>query len=164
MGKPGLNHIITLLAAAALLLAALPVRAEIWECVDKDSGSKRYTNIRGDSRGCKPMNVGGPRPAASAPVYTEPSMPRMANFPTVDSQTQRQRDVDRRRILDQELAQEEEALNQAKNDLKQQETAGKADAKSYAKALERMQPLQDNVRQHEDNIANLKKEIANIRQ
>jgi len=159
-----MNNIITLLGAAASLLAALPVHAEIWECVDKDSGSKRYTNIRGDSRGCKPMGVGGPRAPAAAPSYTEPAMPRMANFPSVDSQTQRQRDVDRRRILDQELAQEEEALSQARNDLKQQETAGKTDAKSYAKALERMQPLQETVRQHEDNIANLKKEIANIRQ
>ncbi|HUO43468.1 MAG TPA: hypothetical protein VMT94_00975 [Burkholderiales bacterium] len=137
-------------ALLALMMSALTsvAYAEIWECVDKESGAKRYTNIKSEARGCRAMNF---EPVVAAPRR---SFQRTANFPSVDDDTQRQRDADRRRILDLELAQEEQLLSEARKQLAEQEaarTAGHLD--SY----------QDAVKLHEDNIASLKKEIGNTR-
>jgi hypothetical protein len=147
-----------LLGAILLLGFTSHACAEIWECVDKDTGAKRYTNIRGDAKGCRALNL--------EPLNTVPapkSSQRMADFPSVDSETQRQRDVDRRRILDQELEQEQQLLLQAKKDLDEQQAVRNADEKNYARVQERLEPFERAVKLHEDNIANLKKEIASVK-
>jgi hypothetical protein len=148
----------TLIWAFFLLGFASQASAEIWECVDKETGAKRYTNIRSDAKGCRALNL---EPLNTAPA-SKPSQ-RMANFPSVNSETQRQRDNDRRRILDQELAQEQLLLAQAQKQLDEQGAVRTGGEKNYARVLERLEPYQRAVRQHEDNIANLKKEIASIK-
>jgi hypothetical protein len=45
-----------------------------------------------------------------------------AGFPRVDTGTQKARDSDRRRILDEELASEQKALDAARRDLASQES------------------------------------------
>ena len=146
-------------ATSALLIMAFAssAYAEIWECVDKETGTKRYTNIKSEARGCRAMNF--------EPINTAPSrsVQRTANFPSVDDDTQRQRDVDRRRILDLELAQEEQLLDEARKQLAQQEATRNGDERNYARVLERLEPYQRAVKLHEDNIASLKKEIGDIK-
>jgi phage shock protein A len=85
------------------------------------------------------------------------------NFPSVGSETQKQRDADRRKILEQELAQEQQLLDDAKKQLAEQEAVRSGNEKNYARVQERIEPYQRAVKLHESNIDSLKKEIANSR-
>jgi hypothetical protein len=141
--------------------AALPARGEIYECVD-ENGSKRFTNIASEAKGCKPLNVDTRAPAAPKPAppaakapAKSPPVATPSDFPRVDKQLQRERDHDRRRILEQELWQEEKLLAEARNELAQQSNA--------RQSSERIAPLQRKVRLHEDNVANLRREISRLR-
>ena len=148
-----------LVLALLLTFAAFAVRAEIYECIDQ-SGNKRFTNIGSEAKGCKPMNIAPPS-AASKSKPAARSAP--ANFPSVDAQTQKQRDADRRRILEQELANEQKLLEQAQKDLAEQEAIRLGSERNYQRVLDRLEPYKKKVKLHEDNIANLKKELANSR-
>ena len=157
-----MRHLAFVLLAGA---ASLPAWGEIYECVD-ENGSKRFTNIVSEAKGCKALNV-EPRstppqtpaaPAAKAPAKA-PATATPSNFPRVDKQLQRERDYDRRRILEQELWQEEKLLSEARKELAQH--AGAQDG--AAQTGERIAPLQKRVRLHEDNVANLRREISRLR-
>lgn len=143
------------------------VRADIWECVDSN-GNKRFTNVKAEAAGCKPMNL---PPVQSVPAPPKPATkgatakPQAAagNFPKVDAPTQQQRDGDRRRILEQELASEQKLLDQAKKDLAEQEATRLGSERNYQRVLDRLEPFKKKVTLHENNIANLRKEISTLR-
>ncbi len=151
-----------------LLLFGLsgPVRADIWECVDSN-GNKRFTNVKAESAGCKPMNlppvssVPAPKPA----VKGGDAKPQAAagNFPKVDGPTQQQRDGERRKILEQELANEQKLLDQAKKELAEQEATRLGSERNYQRVLERLEPFKKKVSLHENNVANLRKELSSLR-
>ncbi len=144
--------------AGALALFAVTARADIWECVD-DSGNKLFTNKPAGIKGCRllhvspPNTVPAPKPQARA-TATPPG------FPKVDGETQRQRDVDRRRILEQELANEQKLLEQARNELAVQDSMRLGSERNYQRVLDRLEPYRKKVKLHEDNIANLRRELA----
>jgi hypothetical protein len=131
-----------------LACTAATAQAEMWKCIDAD-GNTRYTNVRSDVKGCKPLNLEPPN--------------KPANFPSVDSGTQKQRDAGRRKILEQELAQEQQQLDAARKQLAEQQDLRLGTEKNYARVEERLKPFESRVRLHESNIDNLKKEIANIK-
>lgn len=145
---------------------ALSARAEIWECVDS-SGNKRFTNVKAEATGCKPMNlppvstIPAPKPGAAKPNDTKAATP--SSFPKVDPATQQQRDTGRRKILEQELANEERLLEQAKKDLAEQESTRFGNERNYQRVLERLEPYKKKVALHEGNIANLRKEMSSLR-
>jgi hypothetical protein len=138
--------------------ACLPARAEIYECVDQNGG-RRFTNIAAEAKGCKVLNVGipsAPPPAPSSPpvaksILKAPAVATPASFPRVDRHVQRERDNDRRRILEHELGQEEKLLADAKKELSEA-ARGPAD-----------ESLQKKVRLHETNVASLRREISKVR-
>lgn len=146
-----------------LLLATLgsAARAEIYECTEPD-GSKRFTNIKSEARGCKLLDI-GPFNTVPFPKPQAKPAPTPSNFPKVDPRTQRERDVDRRRILEQELANEQKLLEQAQKELAAQEAIRLGSERNYQRVLDRLEPYQRKVKQHEDNIANIRKEIANLK-
>ena len=150
----------TLVLALSLTFAAFAVRAEIYECIDQ-SGNKRFTNIGSEAKCCKPMNIAPPSAATPSRPAAKSAAP--AKFPSVDAQTQKQRDTDRRRILEQELASEQKLLEQAQKDLAEQEAIRLGSERNYQRVLDRLEPYKKKVKLHEDNIANLKKELANTR-
>ena len=144
---------------ALLLTAYAPaLRADIYECVEPN-GNKRFTNIKAEAKGCKVLIV--------APTNTVPS-PRPqgkgaatpSNFPRVDTDTQRQRDSERRRILEQELGSEEKLLAQARKELADQEAVRLGSERNYQRVLDRLEPYKKKVKLHEDNVASLKRELA----
>lgn len=153
---------------AVLLLgwAISPATAEIWECVD-DSGNKRFTNIKAESKGCRLLSVSAPNtvPGTKAAPKGDPARPGATpkDFPRVDTDTQRQRDNDRRRILEQEFSNEQKLLDQARKELSQQESVRLGSERNYQRVLERLEPYKKKVKLHEDNIANLKRELANTK-
>jgi hypothetical protein len=146
-----------------LFFLASPARAEMWEC--EENGLKRFTNIKAESKGCKPLvvstpnTVSVPKPPQAKGAPAAPSK-TPENFPKVDTETQKQRDNDRRRILDQELANEQKLLDQAKKELADQESQRLGSERNYQRVLERLEPFKKKVKLHEDNVTNLRRELA----
>ena len=154
-----MRNLILALTAVTLATFAMPLRADMWQCEDP-SGSPRFTNIPSEAKGCKVLSVSPPN-VVSVPASKGGATP--GNFPKVDPKTQAQRDNDRRKILENELANEERNLATAKAALIQQESVRTGDERNYQRVLDRLEPFEKNVKLHEDNIANLKKEIGNLR-
>lgn len=154
----------------SLLLAAVlcvsPAWADIYKCTD-EAGHITYTNTKASGRGCSLLardqpvsSVPGPSRPAAAPQSG--AQGAGVGFPKVDVGTQKARDSDRRRILDEELANEQRALDAARRELAGQESI-RTDERNYQKALDRLQPYKDKLQIHERNIEALRKEIANLR-
>lgn len=159
-----------------LLLAALAcsplARADIFKCVD-EAGHVTYTNSRGSGKGCTtlardqavssvPGGSGLARPTP-VPMPQSGASSGAANFPRIDSGTQKARDGDRRRILDQELSSEQRSLEAARRELEEQESTRNGADRTSARAAERVQPYRDKVQLHERNVEALRREISNLR-
>lgn len=151
--------------ALVLVLLAPVAAAEIWECTDAN-GNKRFTNIESEAKGCKRLKM---PPLTTIPAVTQPAPASKAttrppaNFPKVDASTQRDRDADRRRILEQELANEEKLLGKARKELEAQESVRLGSERNYQRVLDRLEPYKKKVKLHEDNVTNLRRELAAIR-
>lgn len=145
--------------AAICVLIAGTAHADIWECVD-ESGNKRFTNIRSESKGCRMLHVSPPNTVPATKPQARATPP---GFPKVDGETQKQRDIDRRKILEQELANEQKLLEQARNELAVQDSMRLGSERNYQRVLDRLEPYQRKVKLHEDNIANLRRELAGSR-
>jgi hypothetical protein len=148
-----------LLAVAFLLLCAGFASAQTCKYVDSE-GRVTYSNVpvkNARKVSCfepvKPAAAQSPAPQGGAP----------ADRPRVDPVTQRQRDDDRRNILEAELLAEEERLAEAKRQLAEQESIRTGDERNYQRVLERLKPYQEAVAQHEKNISALRQEIGNLR-
>ena len=148
------------LALIALALAAFPAAADIWECVD-ESGNKRFTNIKAEAKGCKLLVVSTPNIVSPPAAKSQPKAgARPADFPKVDGDTQKSRDSERRRILEQELGNEQRLLDQAKKELAEQDSQRLGSERNYQRVLDRLEPYKKKVKLHEDNVANLRRELA----
>ena len=147
-----------------LASAVTAAHAEMWKCVDAD-GATQFTNLREEAKvlkGCKPFHFDPPN-AAPAPRPQSQPQAKPANFPSVDSETQKQRDAGRRKILEQELAQEQQQLDGAKKQLAEQQELRLGTEKNFARVEERLKPFEGRVKLHESNIESLKRELANIK-
>ncbi|HKU71383.1 MAG TPA: DUF4124 domain-containing protein [Burkholderiales bacterium] len=144
------------------------VFGDIYECMEP-SGAKLFTSDpkEAKAKGCKAMNLGPPNTVSTTKPQPQPgkaaSQPTPTNFPKVDQDTQKQRDSDRRRLLEQELANEEKLLAQAKKELAEQESVRLGSEFNYQRVLNRLEPYKKQVALHESNVANLKREISGIR-
>lgn len=161
-----------------LLLLGLGVHyaamAEIYKHVDAD-GNVTYSNV--PMKGATKLDIEPSAPSGGAAPKASKT-PTPANFPRVDKSEQKQRDDKRRQILEEELAAEREALEEAKKNLAEGEndpevfksTVKGKDGKpvvvtrrNVAKFQEKMERLQENVSLHEKNIELLEKEIAGLK-
>ena len=103
-----------------------------------------------------------PRPAP-VPQGSKPQSGAREGFPKVDGQTQKKRDDERRRILEKELADEQQQLEAASQKLAEQEAIRTGDERNYQRYLDRVQPFRDNVANHERNIEAIRREISNLK-
>ena len=140
------------------LIVSLPVHAEIYKYVD-ESGQVTYTNL--PRRGAKRLNLEPAETTAAPARKKEASTP--ANFPRVDSNTQRKRDDLRRNVLQDELLTEERNLAEATAAQKAGEALRSGEQAGSASWRARTDKLRDIVKRHEDNIRALKKELASIK-
>ncbi|HEX8987640.1 MAG TPA: DUF4124 domain-containing protein [Rhodocyclaceae bacterium] len=147
------------------ILLALPLTAAadtLYKCID-EGGVVLYTNQKSAAKNCTVLSRDLPISTFSAPK-TKPS-----DFPRVDAEQQRARDNDRRAILDQERANEQKLLEDAKKALAEQENTFLPGERNVgggingAKVEARVQPYRDAVQLHERNIEALNKEISNLR-
>lgn len=153
---------LTTIALLCLLCGISTAQANtIYKYVDKD-GRVTFTNI--PIKGAKPFLVtpssgGGngsngiansnPNPSAAPAAPSTPRQQSAGNIPSVKPETQRNRDRGRNRILQDELANEQKALADARKAL---QTAGNADATQKRK-------LQDEITDRERNISALQSEL-----
>jgi len=167
---------ISFFAAIFVVMAATLVAnayAEIYKHVDPDG---RITYSNAPMKGAKRLYLDPPlSPSAKARVATPD------NFPKVDSRAQKERDLGRRKILEDDLAAEEKLLAEAGQALKEGEenpevskvsrTITDKDGKSsvvtetrrnVAKYEEKIKKLKEQVALHEKNIVALKKELASV--
>jgi predicted transcriptional regulator len=105
-----------------------------------------------------------PAPANARNSDSKPaSQDAKAKLPRVSDDTQKSRDDERRRILEQEIADETKQLAQAKEQLASQEAVRSGNERNYERFLERVQPYRDAVATHERNLEAIRREIANLK-
>ncbi len=143
----------------ALLLAAPLAPAETCKYVDKD-GNVTYSNVAIQNAKKTSCFADAPAPATKPAKTTTPPP---ANFPSVDNNTQKKRDESRRKILEDELAQEQQLLFQARKALNEAESVRLGDESNYQKYLDRVQPYKEAVGLHEKNVAALKQELSGLK-
>jgi hypothetical protein len=151
----------SLLALLVLWPVATYALAETCKYVDSE-GRIIYSNVpvkRARKVTCFEAPAPPPQPSTARPAGPSPSTSD-AGHPRIDASTQRQRDEDRRKILEDELAREQKALDDARRALSEQEAQRSGDERNYARVQERLKPLQEAVATHEKNIASLKQELA----
>jgi hypothetical protein len=150
-------------SALALFLVAFAVPASaqtIYRCTDANGGML-ISNTRID-KSCKAV-VSSPDstlPAPKARASGAAANPSPATFPKVQEDTQKARDGDRKRILEQELAGEQRSLDQAQRELAEQQSVRASESPA---ARDRVQPYRDRVAQHERNIVAIQKELSSLR-
>jgi hypothetical protein len=148
-----------LLAFLLALLCAGAASAQTCKYVDSE-GRVTYSNV--PIKNARKVTC-FESPAQPKPQAQQADAPAQPARPKVDQTTQRQRDDDRRNILEGELRAEEERLAEAKRVLAEQESIRGGDERNYQRVLERLKPYQEAVEQHEKNIAALRQELANLR-
>jgi hypothetical protein len=146
----------------------------VYRCTD-DSGRPQYTNVRADTVGrqCQVVQkevMVVPSATLIKPqlaLATDRAAASAANAPAnparVDRETQKGRDNSRRKILEDELVQEQQLLAHAKSALAQQEGVRSADERNYQRVIDRLKPYQEVVDRHARNVEALNKEIAGTR-
>ena len=139
-----------------LSLAATPALAETCKYIDKD-GRTIYSERADEARAQDRLLRGRAAPVAprssTAPAATRAPGASDGSRPRVEPNTQRQRDNDRRQILEGELAREQKALTQARKALAEQEAVRAGGEQNYARVQERLKPYQETVAMHEKNIS-----------
>jgi hypothetical protein len=158
-----------LLAAS---FAGAHAQSEVFLCVD-DNGKKEYKNT-GLTKGCKKVDLPGitmiPAPpsvkkAQAQSQQTASAKPANspADFPKVDTSTQKSRDTDRKQILLDEMRAEEQKLANLKKEFNNGEPERRGDERNYAKYQERVALMKEDIERAEKNIEALKRELSNVR-
>jgi hypothetical protein len=159
------RHRVHALLGAAIGMLVVPVAgATICKYVDAD-GATHYTNIAPE-KGWRKLSCDvaddTPRRSSAGGSSTRTGTP--TGFPRVDSETQKNRDDMRRKVLNDELASEEKLLGAARdaygNGAPQPLADEQNDAERYRQRIAR---LRQAVQLHERNVEALRKEIGAMR-
>jgi hypothetical protein len=155
-----LRNLFVLCCSAAFAISA---NADIYKRVD-DEGRVTYSSV--------PIKGGKKLHLEPLPTMAPPPKPSKASedFPRVNTETQERRDDTRRKILEDELATEQKALEDARLKLKEgqenPEVYKGADGKTYRnvpKYEEKVSALQEEVNAHEKNVKALQTELSNLK-
>jgi len=145
-----------------LLFAMLAVNAfaqDVYVCT-QPNGVREYRNT-GEVRGCRKLDTEAlssiPAPSSVMQAKADPG------FPRIDSLVQKRRDQDRLQILNEEIRAEETKLASLKKDYQNGEPERLGSERNYAKYLERVSLMKDEILRTEKNIEALKREIGNLK-
>jgi len=150
----GKIHAVVFLATIGVAWAAV-AQSEIYRCKD-GSGRDIYTNVKRDTEGknCRLVS----REVSVVPAQAPAARPTTARVDPV-----RAKETDRRRILQEELDGEQKRLAEAKQRLAEQEAIRNGDERNYQRVLDRLKPFMEAVEQSEKNVAQLRKELTNLK-
>ena len=145
-----------------LALAAFYAQADtLYKCTDAD-GHTTYTNQKTNAKNCTVLIQDKPV-STFAPPKTRANTPTPSEFPKVSPEAQKNRDGDRRKIIEDEMSVERKKLDEARQSLAEQEAQRVGGEKNYQKYLERIKPFQDEVDLHQRNVDSLQKELGNLK-
>ena len=154
------RYLFALLCAGHIGLA----QADIYKHVDAD-GHVTYSSTK--TKGAKKLKL--PPLSTSQPPSRARNNSTPSDFPRVDSGTQKNRDEARRKILEDELAAEDQLLVEARKNLAEGEANPEVfkgrDGRTYrnvAKYEEKIKDLQEQVTLHETNVEALKTELSKL--
>jgi hypothetical protein len=167
--KLGLGQHVLGLGFCAWAGAALAAQPDsIFVCIDAD-GHKTYQNSS-EGNACRRVDgIVATIPSTELPRNQSPRpLPRAgispASFPRVDTNTQRLRDSDRRRILEDELRTEEERLARLRTEFNRGEPQPAADEIiGTGRYHDHVQRLFEEIERAEGNIASLRRELTPFR-
>jgi septal ring factor EnvC (AmiA/AmiB activator) len=129
-----------------------------YRCID-GSGRSTYTNVKEEMTGRKCTLVS--REVSVVPAQAPSARPTETSSKAKPAPSSRA--ADRRKILEEELGDEEKRLAEAKKQLADQQAIRTGDERNYQRVLDRLKPFEESVEQHEKNIAQLKRELSAAR-
>jgi len=144
------------MAIFAAVLCGVATAEDIYQCVDVN-GKPEYTNT-GNTKGCKKLNV---EPVV-VPKLTGPAAKSPTNFPRVDNDTQKSRDSDRRRILEDELKVQQAKLVELQKAYNNGEPDRTGDERNYQRYLDRVQQMKDDIGRVQSDIDSIKSELSKL--
>jgi hypothetical protein len=164
-----MSRIVCIIAAGLALSGMTTVHAQnaTYRCVDP-GGRSTYTNVKEEMAGKKctvvsrevsvvPAQQVTAQPGKAGPVAGKGSGER------VDTNTQRNRDETRRKILQEELDVAEKRLVESRQKLAEQDAIRSMEERGNPlMVIERLKPYQAEVERQEQNVASLKRELANL--
>lgn len=147
------------------LLLAVPAHAEIYKYVD-ENGNVTFTDVY--KKGAKRIEMPGapatlPAARAPSPKKRASYTPSPADFPRIDPGTQKRRDDIRRQVLQDEIATERRNADEARRQLELGERVQAGERATDSTYLNRVKRLRQTVDQHEQNIAAIQRELANLK-
>lgn len=153
--------IVPLSLLLSLILTA-PAQAEIYKYVD-ENGQVTFTDVY--RKGAQRVDLpGAPKPlapAGKAPVRV--FTPSPANFPRIDAGTQKRRDDIRRQVLQDEIDGERRNAEEARRQLALGERLQPGERATDSSYINRVKRLRAALQQHEQNVAAIQRELANLR-
>lgn len=148
------------------MLCGMARADDVYVCTD-DYGNKTYQNMAG-GKNCKRVDLPNvttiPAPKVKAGASSgSSSASSPSGFPKVDPTTQKSRDTERRRILEQELAGEEQKLANLRQEYNNGEPERRGDERNYQRYLDRVSQLREDISRTENNVSSLKRELGNLK-
>ena len=138
-------------------------------CVD-EQGHRIATNLRSEMKGRKcerqietalPITPGAKPAPKSATKSASAASP--ADFPKVGADTQKARDDIRRKVLTEELTNEQRLLDNARLELAENQAPRPSEDRSSQKSLNRVSDAEKSVQRHQKNVESLQREIGNLK-
>ena len=160
-----------LLASVSTLCAAQGGIGEIWICVDPETGAKTFTSNPRGLRQCRRADPSarahGARPALAAANASAPGAKPAAGTATRTpvaplSSEQRQRESDRKQILQDELASENKKLAELQREYNQGTPLRLAGETDDIKYRDRKQRIGQDVERSRVNIRSLERELERL--
>ncbi len=155
----GRRFAIRCLSAAVLVIASgTGVAQDVYKCVD-DRGNVTFMNT-GSFKGCTRVSVDPvviPKANTSAKAAPTPG-----GFPRVDGPTQKVRDNDRKRILEDELHDKEARLADLKREYNNGEPERQGGERNYQRYLDRTERLKGDIARAESDIQSIRNEIGKV--
>lgn len=144
---------ILILFSLLMLSTASALAQSIYRC--EHGGDVTFTNVEEEAKGCKRIKI--VVPPSSTKKYTS-SSPTVAevNFPRVDSDTQKKRDVGRDELIRKELENEKQSLLILEEKLSKFQIIGGADQQ---KQIDEFKKMSEERSARAKNIEELEKQI-----
>lgn len=145
------------------LIPAAPAHAEIYKYVD-ENGQVTFTDVY--RKGGKRIELPGapaPLPAATKAPTKASYKPSPTDFPRIDAGTQKRRDDVRRQVLQDEIAAERRNAEEARRQLDLGRRLQPGERATDATYRSRVDKLAATLQQHEQNVASIQRELANLK-
>lgn len=149
------------------VLGTVHAQSEVYLCID-EHGKKEYKNT-GATKGCKKIDLPGITTFVAPPVKMPAagaggkSTATPGDFPKVDGNIQKERDNDRKQILQKELKTEQQKLENLKKEYNNGQPERLGNERNYAKYQERVKNMEEDIHRSERNVEALNREISNMK-